>query len=1035
MFCDLVGSTALSARMDPEQLREVVRAYQAACAEVIARFEGHIAQYLGDGLLVYFGHPEAHEDDAQRAVQAGLRIIGAMRELNTRLREPLAEGLSLRIGIHTGVAVVGQMGDSRRHERLAMGETPNLAYHAQALAAPETVVITSTTLHLVHGLFVVEDLGKHSLKGVQAPLHIYRVLRESGARSRLDAAADLGLTPLVGRGQELGLLLDRWEQVVDGQGQVVLLMGDAGIGKSRLVQMVMAQVQGMPHTPLEFRCSAYYANSPLYPVIDLLPSVLGWSRDDTEETKLAKLEAFCHDHALSTAEGLPLLASLLSLPPSPRFPAPPMTPERQKHRTLQTLVGVVLALAADQPVLLILEDLHWIDPTTMELLALFIDQAATVQVCAVLTARLGFQPPWRPHSNVTQLVLTRFTRRQTELMVERIAGGKPLPAEVLEQIVAKTDGVPLFVEELTQMVLESGLLRERDDRYELVGPLPPLAIPTTLQDSLTARLDRLATVKMVAQLSATLGRAFPYALLRAVSTLDEATLQRELGRLVDAELLYQRGVPPDVTYIFKHVLIQEAAYQSLLKSTRQQYHARIARVMVEQFSSEAEVHPEFVATHYTEAGTVDEAVAWWQRAGQHAVQRASYAEAISHYTKGLKVLQSAPASEKRDQLELKLQVELGYALIPVKGWGAVETAGAFSRAGELCRQIGDAPELFRALWGLGAFHFVQGDQRKAREVVEQCLTLAEHAGDVDALIEARYLRGSSACMRGEFASGRVDLEECIRLYGPERRPLHSILYGQDPKASALGWLAMGLWALGHPDQALERARESRAFVQGTSRPLLLARGLAAVGFVHVYRREPEGTDSSLEAAIALCAERGLAYFRAVVSAFQGCNLLHLGRVEDAIALMRESLAILRAMGSEILFTVILGNLAAAYLAAGRIDAGLATVAEGLTYVDKTAEQWGAAELHRIKGELLLEGSKPDAAAAAEASFRKAIQTARAQQSKAYELRAATSMARLWRQQNRHSEAKAILRDVYGWFTEGLQTPDLSDARKVLEQLG
>jgi class 3 adenylate cyclase/predicted ATPase len=1033
MFCDLVDSTALSARLDPEQLREVMRTFQTTCEDVIARFDGYVAQYLGDGLLVYFGHPQAHEDDAQRAVRAGLSILSAMSQLNARPDAPPEARLSIRVGIHTGLVVVSEVGGRQRHERLALGETPNLAFHVQALAEPDTLAISGATLRLVRGLFVSDDLGQHALRGVAAPLHIYRVLGESGARSRLDAAAVVGLTPLVGREQEVGLLLDRWSQVADGEGHVVLVTGDAGIGKSRLVQVLIDRVPGGPQCRLELRCSAYYANSPLYPIIEFLPRVLGWSRDDSDEAKLDKLEAFAVQHGVSSDEGLPLLASLLSLRPSQRLPLPPMSPDRQKERTQQTLLGLVLALAAEQPMLLVVEDLHWIDPTTADFLRVLIDQGPVPQLFVLLTARLQFQAPWTVHSHVTSLTLTRFTQRQTELMVERIAGGKALPAEVVAQIVARTDGVPLFVEELTKMVLESGLMREDEQGFELIGPLPLMAIPDTLQDSLAARLDRLATVKVVAQLSATLGRAFPYVLLRAVSTLDEAALKRELDRLVDAELLFQRGVPPEATYIFKHALLQEAAYQSLLKSTRQQYHERIARVMIEQFSSEAAAHPEFVANHYTEAGTLGEAVQWWQRAGQHAVQRASYAEAITHYRNGLRVLDSTPVSSRRDQSELGLQVELGYALIPVKGWAAAETASAFTRAGELCRAVGETPKLFRALWGLAAFHFVRGDQRQAREVTDQCLTLAHHANDIDALIEAHFLSGMVSFVMGEFPAGRRNIEECIRLYGPDKRDLHIVLYGQDPKASGLNWLAMGLWALGHPDQGLERARESLAFAQSMSRPFQLARSLAGVGFVHVYRREPQARDSHLEAAIAVCIEQGFGYFRAMVSAFQGSNLAQLGRTKEGIALMRDSVRTLRAFGSELLFTIVFGELALAYASIGELDQAAAAVGEGQACVERNGEHWAEAELYRIEGELLLLRKPPDPAGA-EARFQRAREIASQQHAKSYELRAATSLARLWQSQGKAADARAALGEICGWFTEGLGTPDLKGARQLLERL-
>jgi predicted ATPase len=757
------------------------------------------------------------------------------------------------------------------------------------------------------------------------------------------------------------------------------------------------------------------------------------SRDDANEAKLEKLEAFCERHHLPQAEAVPLLASLLSLPACERFPLPSMSPERQKLRTLEVLVAIVVSFAAEKPLMMIVEDLHWIDPTSRQLLAQLIDQVATVPLFVVLTARLDFEPPWPPQSYVTRLMVTRLTHSEIEEMATRLAEGKPLPAEVIAEIVAKTDGVPLFVEELTKMVLESDLIEADEDRYVLAAPLPPLAIPTTLQDSLAARLDALATVKPLAQLCATLGREFSYRLLEAVSHSDDVTLQRSLEKLVHAEFLHQRGTRSEAVYIFKHALIQEAAYQSLLKSTRQQFHERIAQVMIDQFSSEAEARPEFVAMHYTEAANLAAAVQWWQRAGQHAFQRASYAEAIAHYTKGLGVLESLPHSEQRDQAELGFQVELGYALIPVRGWAASPTAQAFTRAGALSRQIGDTPKLFRALWGLGAFHFVRGDQYQARQVADQCLSVARNGNDVDARIEAYYLSGIVSCAMGNFIAGQDDLEECIRLYGTEERKVHQVLYGQDAKASALGWLAMGLWALGYPDEALERAKEALALVQDTTHPFLLARGLAGVGFVHVYRREPQGPDSSLLAAIALCVEQGFSYFHAVVSAFQGSNLVHLGRTEEGIALMQANISALRTIGSELLFTVILGNLASAHLALLQIEEGLAVVDDGLRCVERNGERWGESELHRVRGHLLLTRGLQDAGQA-EACFGKALEVARQQQAKPYQLRATTSLAHLWHQQGKNTEATAMLSEAISVWPEGLDTADLRDARQLSKQL-
>jgi class 3 adenylate cyclase len=617
LFCDLVDSTVLASQLDPEEWREVVQAYQDTCAKVIARFEGHIAQYLGDGLLVYFGYPQAHEDDAQRAVRAGLGMVAAVGQLNLRLTQERGVSLAVRLGCHTGLVVVGDVGGGARQEQLALGETPNLAARLQGMAAPNTLVLSTATVPLLGGFFACRSLGTHFLKGFVQPLEVYQVLYERTARSRLEAASSTGLTPLVGREPEVALLRERWAQVKEGLGQVVLLSGEAGIGKSRLVQILTAQVATEPQAwPTPCQCSPYYQNSALYPMIDLLERMaLQFQRDESPEQKLRKLEGFLVQYGLPLAEAVPLIAALLSLPLSADYAPLTISPEQQKQQTLQAFLMILLRIAAQQPVLFVMEDLHWVDPTTVEFLSLLVDQGPTARILALFTFRPDFSPPWTGRAHLTQVTLNRLPRRQAAELTGRVAHGKALPPQVVEQVVAKTDGVPLFVEELTKMVLESGLLLEQAERYELTGPLPPLAIPTTLHDSLMARLDRLAAVKGLAQLGATLGREFSYELLQAVEPWDEETLRRGLQQLVEAEFLYQQGLPPQATYRFKHALIQDTAYQSLLRSTRQQHHQRIAQVLAERFPETAETQPELVAHHYTEAGLKEQAVVYWQRAG------------------------------------------------------------------------------------------------------------------------------------------------------------------------------------------------------------------------------------------------------------------------------------------------------------------------------------------------------------------------------------------------------------------------------------
>ena len=543
----------------------MVRAYQDTCAKVIARFEGHIAQYLGDGLLVYFGYPQAHEDDAQRAVRAGLGMLAAMGTLNTQLIQEKGLRLAIRVGIHTGLVVMGEVGGGGRQEQLALGDTPNVAARLQGLAVPDSVTISEATYRLVQGYFTIEALGPQFLRGVATLVPVYQVLGESGVGSRLEVAAATGLTPLVGRSSEVTLLLEHWAQSTEGLGQVVLLSGEAGIGKSRLVEVLSARVEHAHCRRITFRCSPYHTNSALYPVLEHIQRLLHFRPDDTPQAKLARLEHALMPYHLPLGE-VPLLAAWLSLPHPEAYPPLRLEPQQQRQKTQAALVAWLLAEAERQPVLVVGEDLHWADPSTLEWLGLFLEQVPTARMLTLLTCRPEFRPPWPPRSYLTQLTLTRLSRPQVEEMVRLVAGGKPLPAEVVQHIVMQTDGVPLYVEEMTKLVLESGLVQEREDRYELTGPLPALAIPTTLRDALMARLDRLTTAKAVAQLGATLGRTFSYDLLHAVSPLDEATLQRELGRLVEAELLYQRGQPPQATYLFKHALIQEAAYQALLRA-------------------------------------------------------------------------------------------------------------------------------------------------------------------------------------------------------------------------------------------------------------------------------------------------------------------------------------------------------------------------------------------------------------------------------------------------------------------------------------
>jgi len=807
MFCDLMGSTALSEQLDPEELREVIRAYQETCAAVIERYEGHIAQYLGDGLLVYFGYPTAHEDDAQRAVRAGLEIVEKIRALVVPSSAPAEEhraatvrerveinrnreggtirlltraalsSLQVRLGIHTGQVVVGEVGTGGKREELALGDTPNIAARLQGLAEPDTLLISAATQRLIIGLFDCQDLGRQGLKGVSAPLQVYRVLSESTAQSRLEVDVSTGkLTPLVGRANEVGLILERWTAAQASDGQVLLLSGEPGIGKSRLVQEVKEQVVQQGALCLEFRCSPYYQNSALYPLITHLQRMLHLQRDDTSQAKLEKLQQTLARYHFPQADTLPLLATLLSLPQPEGVPPLTLSPQKQKQKTQEALVAWLVEEAEQHPVYCVWEDLHWADPSTLEFLGLLLDQVPTARLLVLLTTRPEFTPPWSSRTHLTPLSLARLPRTQAGEMIEKITGGKPLPAEVQQQIVNKTDGVPLFVEELTKMVLESRLLREANGQYELTGPLPSLAIPTTLHDSLMARLDRLATAREVAQMGATLGREFSYELIHAVTPGDEGSLQQALARLVEAEVLYQRGLPPQARYVFKHALIQDAAYQSLLKSRRQQYHQQIAQVLEERFVEISETQPELVAHHYTEAGLVEQAIPYWQRAGQRAAQRSAHVEATSHFIKGLELLNTLPDTFERTQQEFPLQISLGVSLMAIKGYAAPEAGQAYARARELCLRVGETPQLFSVLEGLMAFYLVRAEFQTAHELAEQILHLAQSVRDTTQfqVAHAHGMLGEILLRLGQLTQARAHLEQGIALYDPQQHRFYTL---------------------------------------------------------------------------------------------------------------------------------------------------------------------------------------------------------------------------------------------------------------------
>jgi class 3 adenylate cyclase/predicted ATPase len=1028
LFCDLVGSTDLSARLDPEDLREVMGAYQTCVAAVVRRWEGHVARYLGDGALAYFGWPRAHEDDAERAVRAGLELVDAVGQLQAGAEARLAA----RVGIATGQVVVGDLiGPDAADKDSVVGETPNLAARLQAVAQSGDVVISQATRRLVGGLFELHDLGLQRLKGFSEPLTVWRVAGVGRAEDRFEARQTAGLTALVGRDEEIALLLRRWQQVKDSEGQVVLLSGEPGIGKSRLVRELRGRLGGEPHICLLRQCSPHHQTSPLHPVIEQLERAAGFERDDPPATKLDKLEVLLAQGTEKLDEAMPLVAALLGVPTGDRYALPELTPQRQKQRTLEMLVDQLEVLAAGQPVLLVYEDAHWIDPTTQELLGLAIERIQHLAVLAIVTFRPEFVPPWSSQPQVSALVLTRLGRRDGAAMVDRVLGEKKLPAEVSAQIVAKTDGVPLFVEELTKTVLESGLLSDAGDRYELAGPLPPLAIPSTLHDSLLARLDRLAPAKEIAQIGAAIGREFSHALLAAVADRPETELHDALDQLVSSELVFRRGAPPDATYSFKHALVQDAAYGSLLRSSRQRLHAQIANALEERWPETAEAEPGLLAHHCTLAGRAENAVRYWYRAGRRAMARFAMKEAVAQFSQGLDALTGVPEGPERRRRELDLQVSLGGALITAKGYAAEETGRAFARARELSREKYDPHQLLPVLNGQVLFHSQRGEPHAAHGIAEEMLEQARRQGDPALLIPAHRALSLTLLHLGRFAAAREHAEAVLSLYDPARHRALASLYAFDQRVVALGYLASTLFALGYPDQGRQRSDEAVGEAEKLSHPNTVAQALYFACLFRVAARDAEDLRELAEALIAVARDHGLAHFLAVGRAMRGRVLVAQGTTEEGLAELEQGVAAIQASGTRVMSPYTSALLADARASAGQAREAVSRAAEVPAWKGGSSF-WYEAEVHRLSGETLLsppELNLPEA----EACFRRSIEIAREQQAKLWELRAATNLARLWRDQGKRAEAHDLLAPVYGWFTEGFDTADLKDAKALLDE--
>jgi len=1028
MFCDLVGSTALSIRLDPEDMREIMSAYHHRCAEVIGKSGGFVAKYMGDGVLAYFGYPQAHEDDAERAVRCGLALVDAASQLQTSHDATL----QVRIGIATGVVVVGDLiGEGAAQEQGVIGETPNLAARLQTIAEPGQVVIAPSTRRLTGGLFEYRDLGRVVLKGLADPIQAWQVLAASTVQSRFEAQHETSLAPLVGREEELELLFRRWNQASQGEGRVVLLTGEPGVGKSRLIAALQERLQSQPHVRIRYFCSPQHTDSALYPVINQLERAARFERGDSPAQKLIKLQNLLAPVVPEQAAEVALLADVLSIPRDGQRGLFEMDPQKRKEKTFEALFAQLRRLEQQRPVLMIYEDVQWIDPTTLELLALTVERAPNMRLLLLISARPEFTPPWPGYAHVTTVSLTRLSRRDGTMLITEVAQGRALPDEVTNQILVRTDGVPLFIEELTKAVLESGLLRKREHDYVLDGPLAPVAIPTTLHASLMARLDRLTSVRQVAQVGAALGRQFSHELLQAAAEMPERQLNDALEQLVRAELLFQRGAPPNSQYTFKHALVQDVAYASLLRANRRQLHARIARVYETLLPEVGRAQPELVAHHFTEAGLTDSAIEYWRRAGDLAMARSGHAEAIHHFSVGLDLLTKLSEKPDRAAKELELCVKLGPALMMVKGSAAPEVRAIYSRAVAL-RAGEDSPERFNALWGLVHYNMISGRLSEAAVHADELLGLAQRLGADDLVLEGHHAKWGTSLWCGELSAAAAECQQGISRYDRTRH--HALAFtfsGHDPGVCAHCCRAITMSLSGFPHQAMKLGADAVGLARSLSHPFSLALALWQCAIVLQLGRQGGSCRDLATELIELSQEHHFPITRGFGMFFLGWASADAGEIEKGVAFMEQGLALVTSTGRRMHRPYMQCALAGAKADLGKLAEALAWVDEALRETEASGELWWQAEVHRLMGRLLGARGQHDEG---EACYRRAIEVSSGQGARTLELRAATSLARLWSDRGRNAEARDLLAPIYGWFTEGFETLDLKEARMLLDEL-
>jgi class 3 adenylate cyclase len=1027
MFSDLVGSTALSARMDPEDLREVIAAYQKCVAETVRRFGGFVAQYLGDGVLVYFGYPEAHEDDAERAVRAGLELIAAVIALKT----PAA--LQTRVGVATGLVVVGDLtGSGEAQERGIVGETPNLAARLQGIAEPDTVVIAEATRRLLGNLFELEDLGAKGLKGIAEPVRVWAALRASTVESRFEALHASGLTALVGREEETELLLRRWSRAKSGEGQVVLLSGEAGIGKSRLTAALLESIAREPHTRLRYFCSPQHTNSAFYPIIGQMERAARLLHNDTPQQKLDRLDALLAQTSTQIQDAA-LIAELLSLPNDGRYPALELTPQQRRQRTLEALAAQMEALSRQNPVLMIFEDVHWADPTSLDVFGLVVDRIRTLRVLLLVTFRPEFEAPWVGRPYVTALTINRLTEREVSAIIDRIVGNKPLPESIRQDIIERTDGIPLFVEEMTKAVLEAET-EGTAERVTAAVPSPALAVPASLHASLMARLDRLGPAKELAQIGAAIGREFAHALLVAVVPKPEGELGPALDHLIAAGLLFRRGVPPHATYLFKHVLVRDAAYGNLLRNQRQQLHAVIAAAIETQFPEIVATQPAWLAQHCDEAGWPEKATQYWRAAGEQAARRAANVEAIEHFRRALLRNAERSASVERSRTELTTLSQLGPALMSVHGWAAPAVGEVLERATTVARQLEASRDLVSPLTSLWLFRYARGELDQSDEISDELFRIARKLDDPELTLQAHHAAAPLRWVRGFNLEANSHFESCLALYDEDRDAQHRYRYmGHDPAVCAMTVGASVKWALGFPDQAARMEERALVFARRLQHIPSLAHALSFNAHSQVLRRDVAAAAASARELLPICQEYKLAQPGALAMIDLGWALVQMGHIRDGFTRLKEGFDQLNSIGVRIWLSRGKRMIAEACLAAERYDEGLEEVCRAISIANEIGLQRDIPRLCLLRGELLLHISARNLGMT-EGCFRSALEAADAQGARGWALRAMTSMARLLAERGERMQAYDLLNPIYASFTEGFDTRDLKEAKTLLDEL-